>query len=95
MYYSQYFKQVNVFEKKFFEIYETRNMKKIEWFLNIRIIRDKKQQRMFLCQNSYINKLINKFNINIIKKESSFSIINYISMSKNKNTIISQEIHAY
>ena len=30
MYYSQYFKQVDVFEKKLFEIYEMKNMNEIE-----------------------------------------------------------------
>ena len=30
MYYSQYFKQINVFEQKFFEIYEMKNIDKVE-----------------------------------------------------------------
>ena len=30
MYYSQYSKQIDVFEKKLFEIYEMRNMNEIE-----------------------------------------------------------------
>ena len=68
MYYSQYFKQINVFELKFFEIYEMKNIDEIEWFFNIRITRNKKQRKTFLCQNNYIDKFINKFNINMIKK---------------------------
>ena len=30
MYYFQYFKQIDVFEKKFFEIYEMKNIDEIE-----------------------------------------------------------------
>ena len=30
MYYLQYFKQINVFEQKFFEVYKMRNIDKIE-----------------------------------------------------------------
>ena len=67
IYYSQFFKQINVFEQKFFEIYKIKNIDKIEWFFNIRIIQNKKQRKTFLYQNNYIDKFINKFNINIIK----------------------------
>ena len=95
MYYFWYFKQIDVFEQNFFEIYEMRNIDEVEWFLNIRITRDKKQQTTFLCQNSYVDKLVSKFNINIIKKTFDSFMINYIFMIKNENKIISQEIHAY
>ena len=71
MYYFQYFKQIDVFEKKLFEIYEMKNMNEIEWFFNIRITRDKKQQTILFCQNNYIDKFINKFNININKKNQN------------------------
>ena len=95
MYYSQYFKQIDVFEKKLFEVYEMKNIDEIEWFLNIRITRDRKQQTTSFCQNSYIDKLISKFNINMNKKKSKSSIVNYISMIKNENNAISQKIHMY
>lgn len=95
MYYPQYSKQVDAFEKKFFEVYEMRNMGEIEWFLNIRITRDKEQQRMSLCQDSYIDKLISKFNINMARKGPGSPMANYIPMSKNEDTATPQEIHAY
>ena len=72
-----------------------RNIDEIEWFFYIRITRDKKQQTTSLCQNNYIDKLINKFNIDMIKKESKSSIINHISMIKNENIVTSQQIHMY
>ena len=95
MYYSQYFKQIDVFEQKFFEIYEMKNIDDVEWFFNIRITRDKKHQKTFFCQNSYVDKLINKFNIDMIKKASEFFIINYISMIKNESKVTSQKVYSY
>ena len=95
MYYSQYFKQIDVFEQKFFEIYEMKNIEKVEWFFNIRITRDKKHQMTFLYQNNYVDKFINKFNIDMIKKTFESSIVNYIFMIKNENITISQKIYAY
>ena len=49
----------------------------------------------FLCQNNYVDKLINKFNIDMIKKTFEFFIVNYIFMMKNENIVISQKIYAY
>ena len=95
MYYLQFFKQINVFKQKFFEIYKMKNIDEIEWFFNIRIIRNKKQQKTFLCQNNYIDKFINKFNINIIKTKLKLFLINYIFIMKNEKTIILQKIYAY
>ena len=95
MFYSQYIKQIDVFEQKLFEIYEMRNIEKIEWFFNIRITRDKKHQKTFLCQNNYVDKLINKFNIDMIKKTFESFIVNYIFMMKNESTATSQKIYAY
>ena len=95
MYCFQYFKQIDVFEKKFFEVYKMKNIDEIEWFLNIRITRDREQQTTSFCQNNYIDKLISKFNININKKKSKSFIINYISMIKHENNVISQKIHMY
>ena len=95
MFYSQYIKQIDVFEQKLFEIYEMKNIEKIKWFFNIRITRDKKHQKTFLCQNNYVDKFISKFDIDMIKKTSSFFIVNYIFMIKNENIATSQKIYAY
>ncbi len=39
----------------------------LQWFLNIRIIRDHEKRKIWLCQNSYIIKMISKFNLKEIK----------------------------
>ena len=38
---KKYTKKMDEFQSKLFEIYEMRNLKKIEWFLGIRVIRDR------------------------------------------------------
>lgn len=95
MYYPQYSKQVDAFEKKLFETYEMRNIGEVEWFLNIRITRDQEHQMTSLCQDSYIDKLIGKFNVDITKKAPGSPIANHIPMLKNEDIATPQEIHIY
>ena len=78
LYHLQNIKQMNEFEQKLFNVYEMRNLSEIQWFLDIRITRNRKLQQMFLCQNSYIDKLINKFNINTFYKSSEASLAHYV-----------------
>ena len=40
-----------------------RNIGEMEWFLGIRIIRDRPNHLLWLCQDSYIDKLASKFNV--------------------------------
>ena len=41
---------------------------KLKWFLGIRVIRDREQHKIWLCQDSYIDKLANKFGVNKSQK---------------------------
>ena len=56
-------RKVDEFQDQFFNIYEMRNLGEIKWFLGIRITRDRSQRQIRLCQDSYIDKLIAKYNI--------------------------------
>ena len=94
IYDRQYFKQIDEFETKLFKVYEMRNMNELEWFLDIRITRNRELDTMTLCQDNYIDKLIVKFNININKKVSNSSL-EYITMIKNIEQITPQSIYAY
>ena len=95
LYHSRNVKQMNEFEQKLFNAYEMRNMNEIEWFLNIRVTQNRKLHQMFFCQNSYVDKLINKFNINTFFTSSKASLTNFVQMMKNKKTVTLQQIHAY
>ena len=41
--------------------YEMRSEGDVKWFLGIRVIRDRKRRRLWLCQDSYIEKITQKF----------------------------------
>ena len=85
--------KVDEFQKKLFARYKMRYFDKIEWFLDIKIIKNRHHRLLYLCQNSYINKFAMKFKIDLIKKSfNSFLMKNYI---KNAETIIKQKIYAY
>ena len=40
-----------------------RDLGPVKWFLGIRIIRDREQGKVFLSQDSYIEKIANKYNL--------------------------------
>ena len=89
----QHINKIDEFQKKLFVRYEMRYFDEIEWFLNIKIIKNRYQRLLHLYQNSYIDKLTMKFNVDFIKKSFDSSLMkNYI---KNTKTIIKQKIYAY
>ncbi|EKG09276.1 Reverse transcriptase RNA-dependent DNA polymerase [Macrophomina phaseolina MS6] len=61
---------VDELQRKLFEIYEMRYLGEIQWFLAIRIIRNRNERKLWLCQDSYISKLTAKFNVKEDSKRS-------------------------
>jgi Reverse transcriptase (RNA-dependent DNA polymerase) len=51
------------FEKSLFKRFEMRSLGEIQWFLGIRVIRDRNARKIWLCQDSYISKIANKFHL--------------------------------
>ena len=51
------------FEKALFARFEMKALRELTWFLDIRIIRNRNQKKIWLCQNSYIEKMATKFNL--------------------------------
>ncbi|SLM39797.1 Reverse transcriptase, RNA-dependent DNA polymerase [Lasallia pustulata] len=58
--------QVNEFEKKLCRTYEMRSLGQIEWFLGIHITRERYSRHLWLCQESYIDKVTTRFTITSI-----------------------------
>ena len=56
-----------VFEQDLFQRYEMRKIGEVQWFLALRIVRDRNRQLLWLSQESYLNSLKAKYNV----KESS------------------------
>ena len=85
--------QVNEFQKKLFSRYEMRYIGEIEWFLGIRISRDRYHRLFTLCLDFYIDKLAVKFNIDVSKKAPGAPLGD--DHVKNTGTATKQEIFAY
>ncbi len=59
--------RIRIFKKALMQRFEMRILDSLQWFLNIRIARDRENRKIWLCQNSYIIKMISKFNLKKIK----------------------------
>jgi len=55
--------KVNDFERRLLSTYKMHAMGELEWFLSIRISRDRENKRLWLSQDAYIEKLISRFNV--------------------------------
>ena len=51
----------NLFRTKLCTKYKVRELQNTEWFLGIRIVRSRDQRKIWLCQDSYIDKITEKF----------------------------------
>lgn len=63
--------QIDAFEADLFSIYEMKSLGEIEWFLGIRVSRNRTSRQLWLCQDSYIDKLAAKFKISGNNAKSS------------------------
>ncbi len=56
-------KRKRIFEKALMKRFELRVLEELNWFLRIRVIRNREERKIWLCQDSYIAKMISKFNL--------------------------------
>lgn len=83
------------FQAKLFKAYEMRYLGELQWFLGIRIQRDRPSRKLFLCQDSYIDKLIAKFNVDITLKPPSTPLSYSINLQKNLGQASPADTHSY
>ena len=55
------------FVQNLMQRYELRDLGELSWFLGIRILRDRPRRRLWLCQDSYIEKIVSKFHLDDVK----------------------------
>jgi Reverse transcriptase (RNA-dependent DNA polymerase) len=60
---KQYVNKLRTFEQALFERFKIRYLGDLQWFLGIRINRDRHARKLWLCQDSYIAKIATKFNL--------------------------------
>ena len=49
------------FREKLLDAYKMREIRELKWFLSIQIVKDKALRKIWLCQDSYITKICNKY----------------------------------
>ena len=96
LYEKKHIKQIKKFQSKLFWLYKMRYIEELQWFFEICFSRDRNQRILTLCQNSYIDKLIIKFNLNTASRASkvSLSLFNN-NFEKNSNQATAQQILTY
>jgi hypothetical protein len=73
--------------------YEMRDLGELTWFLGIRIIRDRQQKKLWLCQDSYIKKIANTFHLQDSKPPVTPMVTEELVPNHEKAT--PQEIYLY
>ena len=95
IYHARDSQQFESFLPRLQERFPMRRMKEANWFLGIRIIRDRATRRLWLCQDSYIEKLAAKFNINCDAKLPDTPIAADTVLTPYEGQATQQEMYAY
>lgn len=73
--------------------YEMRDLKELSWFLGIRVIRDRTQKKLWLCQDSYIKKIATSFHLTDHKPPATPMATE--ELVPNREQATAQEIYLY
>lgn len=55
--------KLQLFKEQLTMKYEIKNLGELTWFLGIRVLRDRPQRKLWLCQDSYIDKIASTFHL--------------------------------
>jgi hypothetical protein len=87
------------FEKSLMKRFEMRILNELKWFLEIRIIRDRANRKIWLCQNSYTSKIMTKFHLKEMKYSktslANLSRINENAENSNQKKSNSQRVYVF
>src|SRR5436309_15659507 len=73
--------------------YDMKELGELRWFLGIRVIRDRSQCKLWLCQDSYVEKITHKYNLQ--HRKPSLTTISTDPLMPNTGQASPQQIHAY
>jgi hypothetical protein len=74
--------RMRFFENSLMKRFEMKILSELKWFLEIKITRDRANRKIWLCQNSYINKIVTKFHLKKMKC-SKISLVNLSRINEN------------
>ncbi|KAG5298104.1 hypothetical protein I7I48_07453 [Histoplasma ohiense] len=79
--------------KDFKNTYEFQQMGNLEWFLNMRITRNWSSKKLWLCQDAYIDKLINTYHLAHARKAPT--PLSSVSLAPHQGTASPEDTHYY
>src|SRR5579871_2244835 len=83
------------FQEKLLDTYEIREMGELQWFLGIRIVRDRVQRKIWLCQDSYIESIAESFNLILPSNKYPNTLMLTDELKPYSGQAIPQEIYSY
>lgn len=75
------------------KVYEIRSLGNVEWFLGVRVIRDRSKRKLWLAHDTYIDKITKKFDIT--KTARANTPLPVIEFVKNKDQTSADQIKLY
>jgi reverse transcriptase-like protein/Pol polyprotein/gag-pre-integrase-like protein len=93
IYHSDNHYKYEEFKVTFQSKYETRDMGDLKWFLGIRVIRDLENRKLWLCQDSYVEKITHRFHLEDRKVPPTPMSTGHLV--KNEGQATPQEVHLY
>ena len=92
----QYTAELQQFENSLMNTFELRALGELRWFLGIRIIRDRQNQTIWLSQESYVQQLATRFNVDTTKRKYPSTPLTMSALNSNQSTETNQQkIMAY
>jgi hypothetical protein len=75
--------------------YELRHMGEVGWFLGVRVLRDRPNKKLWLCQDSYIEHLAARFHLNGLTKWPETPLASSNDLSPNQDQATEAQIKEY
>lgn len=82
------------FKASFHKAFKLKEEPEFKWFLKMRIMRDREKRLLWICQDSYIDHIVTKFNLQH-QAPAETPIAEYTDLSPNEGVASAQEILAY
>jgi hypothetical protein len=95
LYHPKHESEFQEFKAALLNKYEFKDLGDLKWFLGIRIVRDQEQSKVWLCQDSYIEKIARTFHLETGPRFDTPMATIHNNLLPNQNQATDQSIHAY
>jgi hypothetical protein len=93
LYHKTHQKEFELFKQALLNAYRFKDLGELKWFLGIRVVRDRPAKRLWLCQDSYIEKIATSFNLTDAAQSKTPLLQEELFINTEEAT--AQEVHAY